>query len=461
MKCSDRIRPRYLEAIGSQVASLSLSNIGKFYKDYVKNNLEKVEDELERVGYFTLKNKMSIGRDKLSAKDIYISTYIVNTDKSAECNRMLQQKYHGDIDINSVGGFFVPSTNELVVLIPVHANEYVDDAVAKADIRSTIEHELTHAFDNTNKSDRLSKQKPTPSVGNKFLSACAYLGCASRSDIANVITGSLFTDIKTIDCINAISIVLYRLFTITEFNAHQVSDLEYLHSVNPDRSEDVKSALKRDVLTDFNIVQHHLKLAASITPRENPALWKVIGNVLSYMGYNISSNSPDAVYKFFVTKSVELFNKFISKKMKNQSKAIASLREKNSIKDALRDYIDFNSNKNGISFWYSPSGDTNSYLCRVKDSNGSLSVTVNHEPIAIIGNATEMMRRAVNAYANKNWSAFEFALDNLVDVLVQSIERHFNKVNYDPVYDITEPQDETQINKSNQRASRFADLDWD
>jgi hypothetical protein len=44
---------------------------------------------------------------------------------------------------------------------------------------------------------------------------------------------------------------------------------------------------------------------------------------------------------------------------------------------------------------------------------------------------------------------------------VQSIERAFNDVKYSPVYDITIPQDDVQINKSNQIASRFADLDWD
>lgn len=461
MKYSDRIRQRYLEAIGSQAASLSLSNIGKFYRDYVDNNLEKVEDELDRVGYFTLKNKMSIGRDKLSAKDIYISTYIVNTDKSAECNRMLQQKYHGDIDINSVGGFFVPSTNELVVLIPVHANEYVDNAVARADIRSTIEHELTHAFDHTNKSDRLSKQKPTPSVGNNFLTACAYLGCANKSDIADIITGSLFTDVNTMECIYAISIILYKLFTITEFNAHQMSDLEETHSVNPERSEDVKAALKRDVITDSKLTRHHLDAATSISPEDSPSLWRVVGNVLNYMGYRVNAKSADAVYKFFTRMSVKLFNKFYSKKLKNQSKAIASLREKNSIKDALRDSIDFGNINNGINFWYSPSGDTNSYSCILKENNGHLILTISNKLAKIYGNADEMMRRAVNAYANKNWSAFEFALDNLVDVITQSIERNFNDVGYDPVYDITEPQDEVQISQQNKRSNRFADLDWD
>lgn len=454
-------RQRYLEAIGSQAASLSLSNISKFYKNYVKNNLEKVEDDLERVGYFTLKNKMSIGRDKQNSKDIYISTYIVNLDKADDCNRMLQQKYHGDVDVHSVGGFFVPSTNELVVLIPVHANEYVDDAVAKADIRSTIEHELTHAFDHTNKSDRLSKQKPTPSVGNNFLSACAYLGCANKSDIADIITGSLFTDVNTMECIYAISIILYKLFTITEFNAHQMSDLEETHSINPERSEDVKNALKRDLFNDAEITKSHLKNAASVTPDESPSLWRVVGNVLNYMGYRVNAKSADAVYKFFTRMSVKLFNKFYSKKMKNQSKAIASLREKYSIKDALRDSIDFGNINDGIIFWYSPSGDTNSYQCRVSENAGHLVLTISNKPVKLYGNADEMMRRAVNAYASKKWSAFEFALDNLVDVITQSIERNFSDVGYDPVYDITEPQDEVQISQQNKRSNRFADLDWD
>lgn len=454
-------RRKYLEAISSQAASLSLSNISNFYKNYVKDNLTKVENELDRVGYFTLKNKMSIGNEKSKTKDIYISTYIINTDKSDACNQMLRQKYHGDVDVRSVGGFFVPSTNELVVLIPVKHNEYVDDAVANADIRSTIEHEITHAFDSTNRNVRLSKQKGTPSVGDKFLSACAYLGCADRSDIANILTDGIFTDSNTLECIYAISIILYKLFTLTEFNAHQVSDLEETRRVNPEKSEEVKAALKKDLLTDYNITKHHLDLARSVTPAESPYLWKVIGNVLSYMGYRLPNKSPDAVYKYFTRMSNKLFDKFLKKKMRNQSKAIASLKEKKSIKDAIRDGIDFNNMNTGISFWYSPLGDTNSYLCRVKDAQGNLILTVNNKPITIYGNANEMMRRAVNAFAARKWPAFEFALDNLVDVLVQSIERKFNNVQYDPVYDITEPQDEVQASQSNKRANRFADLDWD
>ena len=179
------------------------------------------------------------------------------------------------------------------------------------------------------------------------------------------------------------------------------------------------------------------------------------------MGYKLPNKSPYAVYKYFTRMSSKLFDKFLKKKMKNQSKAIASLKEKESIKDNLRDCIDFNNMSTGISFWYSPLGDTNSYLCRVRDAQGNLVLTVNNKPTTIYGNANEMMRRAVNAFAERKWSAFEFALDNLVDVLVQSIERNFNDIQYDPVYDITEPQDEIQASQSNKRTSRFADLDWD
>lgn len=461
MQFKKSLQARYFEAISSNAISLSLSNISKFYLNYVKENKQKVEAELNRVGYFVLKNKLKIGNSENLAKDIQISTYFINMNKYVECNNMIHQRYHNnDIDVRDVGGFFVTSTNELVVFIRVN-NEPIENAIYTADIKSVIEHELTHAFDHTNKNDKVSKQKSLGSVGRSFLRMCQYLNCCTGSDIANILTDDLFTSGNISTCINAISLILYKLFTITEFNAHQVSDLEETHNVNYQNSRQVANALKNDLLTDFKITNNILKEALSITPDESPYLWKVIGNVLAYMGYNVNNKSPESVYKYFKNTSTKLLKKFINKKMKNQVKSIISLREKNELKDKIRDSIDFNDMNTGVSFWFSPTGNTNSYLCRIKENNGSLDLTINHKSVKIYGNANEIMRRAVNAFANDDWSKFEFALDNLVDIIVQSIERNFNNINYDPVYDITIPQDEQQINMSNKRINRFADLDFD
>lgn len=61
MKYNRRLRRQYLEAISSNVISLSLSNISDYYMSYIRSHSGKVESELERVGYFVLKNKVSIG----------------------------------------------------------------------------------------------------------------------------------------------------------------------------------------------------------------------------------------------------------------------------------------------------------------------------------------------------------------------------------------------------------------
>lgn len=459
MKNKVSLRQRYLEALGSQAASLSLSNLPKFYSSYVTANKDKVESELNRVGYFVLKNKVSIGESSATTKDVFISTYFVNMDMIDECNRMLYQKYHGDSDIRTTNGFFVPSTNELVVIVRVNGNESVTRALNKADIRSTIEHELTHAFDHTNKDQRLANQKPVPGIGDNFLSACAYLGCASNSDIRDIIMGDFFTGGAISECIFAISIILYKLFTITEFNAHQVSDLDKTHKVDIRKSDDVRKALSKDIAADSKVTEKMLKKAVNVTPNENPYLWKIVGNVLNYLGYRVP-DSPSAVYRFFKTTSERLFKKFTTKKLKNQVKAIVSLREKNSIKEKLINCIENDNLDRGISFWFSPSGISDSFLCRVRESNNKLSLSINNKDVKLYGNVDVMLNRAITSYSNNDMSKFEFAVDNLVDSIVQSIERNFNEVGYDPVYDITEPQDDIQISKSN-KVNRFADLDWD
>lgn len=456
-----QLRKKYLEAISVSSASLSLSNITNFYYNYVKDNADKVKGQLYRNGYFLLKNKVSTGDSSANTKDVYISTYFIDVDREDDCARMLQQKYHSDVDVRGTGGFFVPSTNELVVLVKIYDLDNIEKSIKKADIRSTIEHELTHAFDHTSKNDRLAKQNNNPGVGESFLSTCAYLGCATRSEISDLLTSDFVYDGATSKCLYAISIVLYKLFTLTEFNAHQMSDLEETHKVDFKKSAKVKSALMKDIKSDTNITRKILQDAVSITPDECPQLWTIVGRVLNYMGYTVNSKSPNAVYKFFAVNSTKLFNKFYQKKLKNQVKYIISLREKDNIKNNLIRCIKQNKMRIGISFWFSPTGSSDSYLCRIKSTGDHISLTVNHQDQKIIGNADAIYKRALDAYNENRKSVFEFAIDNLVDIIVQSLERAFNNIAYDPVYDITIPQDEEQVQQSNKRANRFADLDWD
>lgn len=453
-----RLRKRYFETISAQAASLSLSNITRFYYDYIRENYSKVRGQIERSGYYVLKNKVSTGSSGTHTKDIYIATYFVDISRADECNTMLWQKYHASADVEDTGGFFMPSTNELVVIVKVYDLDDIEDSIKKSDIRSTIEHELTHAFDNTSKEVRLSKQNNNPGVGEAFLSTCAYLGCAKRSEISDLLTSDIFTLGSTSKCIHAISVIIYKLFTITEFNAHQMSDLEETHNIDIRKSDNVKKALKRDLVSDSNITREMLKRAIAVTPETCPQLWTITGRVLKYMGYNVNSNSPAAVYRFFTTRSAKLFDKFYSKKLKNQTKYIISIKEKENIKRNLIECIDNNKMGIGVSFWFSPTGQSDSYLCRIRVVNDKITLTVNHKVQKIFGNADAIYKRAINAANN---TAFEFALDNLVDIIVQSLERVFNKISYDPVYDITIPQDEEQISTSNKISNRFADLDWD
>ena len=85
---------------------------------------------------------------------------------------------------------------------------------------------------------------------------------------------------------------------------------------------------------------------------------------------------------------------------------------------------------------------------------------MNHKEQPIIGNADDIYSRILDARITGG-AEFDFAVDNLVDIIIQSLERAFNNIPYDPVYDITIPQDEEQSYKSNKISSRFADLDWD
>ena len=154
-----QLRKKYLEAISVSSASLSLSNIVSFYYNYTKENADKIKGQLDRNGYFLLKNKISTGNNKSTTRDIYISAYFTDVNREADCNRMLQQKYHnGSIDIKTTAGFFSPTTNELVIIVAIYDVNDIEKSIKKADIRSTIEHEITHAFDHTNKDSKLADQ---------------------------------------------------------------------------------------------------------------------------------------------------------------------------------------------------------------------------------------------------------------------------------------------------------------
>lgn len=452
---------RYLETISSQVASLSISNITKFYVNYIKKNYTKVESELERVGYFVLKNKLSIGKSSTTTKDVFISTYFVNGDEIDKCNYMISQKYYVNTDIRTTDGFFIPSSKELVIFVIVDSDSTILETLEVRDIRSTIEHELTHAFDSTSKNTKVSKHKQIGSTVREFLSTCLYLGCVSKEDLESIIlndalTGGMFSE----GCVKAICLVIYKLFTITEFNAHLVDDFKNVNNINIKHSEKVKEALSKDIVLDYNITKQTLAEALYLTAEESPYLWRMVGNVLSYMGYNVDKESPEKVYDFFKKTSIKLFRKYINKKIKNKTKQISSLKEKESIKDKIINCIVFDK-KESISFWYSPSGMRDSFLFRVDWRNDKVKLSVNREDINVYGNANEMLKRAMTALKADDEFKFEFAIDNLVDILIQSIERKFTDVKYDPIYDITEPQDEETIEKSNKIASRFDGLDWD
>ena len=65
-----QLRKKYLEAISVSSASLSLSNIVSFYYNYTKENADKIKGQLDRNGYFLLKNKISTGNNKSTPRDI-------------------------------------------------------------------------------------------------------------------------------------------------------------------------------------------------------------------------------------------------------------------------------------------------------------------------------------------------------------------------------------------------------
>lgn len=429
--------------------------------NYVKENYDKVRSELNRIGYFTLKNKVSIGDNYSNTKDVFISMYLMNMEMEDECNRMIQQKYSDTADIKSINGFFVASTNELVVLIKVYDTDDIIADIKRSDVRSTIEHELTHAFDSTSTDDVVSGQKIVSGVGGSFLSMCAYMGIADIDEISKIIMFDKFTNGKVLECVYAISMVIYKLFTITEFNAHQVSDLVNTHKADIRKSDRVRKALKKDISADSKITERIINDAMKITPNQLPELWEIIGRVLKYMGYNIQSDSPSSVYKYFKHTAEKLLKNFFDKKVKNQVKSIVSLKEKNSIKDKIITCIKNDNLDRGISFWFSPSGDTNSYLCRVYFKYNKFTVTINNKPIRLYGNIESMFNRAIDSFDDNNKSRFEFAIDNIVDAIIQSIERNFNSSSYKPMYDITIPQDEVHASSSNRILNRFADLDLD
>ena len=225
------LRKRYVEALGISNASLSLSHIERFYEDYIDKNYQKVKSELERVGYFALKNKLSIGNSPTTTKDIFITTYFVNMEMADKCNAMLSQKYGSNTNVYTSRGFFVPSTNELAVIVCVNDLDNIDGDLQDTDVRGTIEHELTHAFDYTNKNKVLSRQGHVSGVGPAFVAMCMHLGFISHDDAISMIKHEALAGRDIERVIYAISALIYKLFTITEFNAHIVSDLVETHRV--------------------------------------------------------------------------------------------------------------------------------------------------------------------------------------------------------------------------------------
>ena len=111
------------------------------------------------------------------------------------------------------------------------------------------------------------------------------------------------------------------------------------------------------------------------------------------MGYTVNSKSPSAIYKFFSTTSAKLFNKFYQKKLKNQVKYIISLREKDNIKSNLIKCIKQNKMRTGISFWFSPTGSSDSYLCRIKSIGDNSFDNMNNELKENLNEATRQTKQ--------------------------------------------------------------------
>ena len=81
---------KILESLVSQSLSLTLSNIDKLYLKYVHKNLEKIKSDLNRVGYFIIKNKVSLGKDKNTERNIFM-----NKDKQVNSGRIGSDRKDG------------------------------------------------------------------------------------------------------------------------------------------------------------------------------------------------------------------------------------------------------------------------------------------------------------------------------------------------------------------------------
>lgn len=472
------------ENISSSVASLSLSRISQFYVNYVKENEQKVLKDLNRVGYYLLKNKISIGNDSLTTKDVHISLYICNLNMISACNNTLEQNYHVSVNIENTGGFFVPSSNEVVVIVRTDMLNPLQDDIKDADIRSTIEHEITHAFDHTSDSKRLKTQKPVPGIGSMLTGAydLKIITADEYADLSYMIATDKSRRLE--NCLFAISVVLYKLFTITEFNAHQMSDLENVRAVDVPmlsnseatlqaRSNAFKTALKTDIDVDNKLLREEINKALKITPAMNPLLWTVVGKILQYLEYNLKCNvetQPEKVYAFFKNYATKLADKFINKKAKNQVKLDTSLKEKATIKKELLDAINRSTGNKVVaaSFWYHPNavgkGISNAYRIKFLYVDGVAEIKIKGNKYAdtckLYGNISGITKRALDAKIKNSNSKLEFAVDNLVDVIVQTIERNLAKVSYNPLYDITLPEDEDQM-RANNTVNRFSVLEYD
>lgn len=466
-----------LENLSVSAVSLSLRSLESFYTNYINNNEENIREHLLQKGYFNLKNKLKLGKKESETRDIYINVYLFNAKAAGLCNQVLSKKYNTSIHVENTKGFFNSATNELVVFISVKSAWSLQKALKDTDILGIIEHEITHAIDNTATGTPLQTQNSLNPY--YFLNTCARLGFASKSESAAIIAEMYRSKFIYIEknpekamslmtqTLNSIEFIIYKLFANTEFNAHQLSELNLLHKANIKNSEKVRKAFFKDLGNEVKKLEGLFKVAKLVTYEDSPTLWIVVGRILHYMGYKVGTK-PIEVYRFFATVGLKLLKSYFKKKQKNQVKYIISLREKENIKKELITYIKQRVTRKrrwknlGASFWFTPTGSKIDFLCRfIIDENEKISLTLNRDEVTIIGSIDTVYKRAIEAFNNNDIHSFEFSVSTIVDLLVQSIERAVNDIPYDALYDITIPQDEESYKASMQTSNRFSDLEFD
>lgn len=456
MKCK-----KLLESLVSQSLSLTLSNIDKLYLKYVHKNLEKIKSDLNRVGYFIIKNKVSLGKDKNTEKNIFINVCILNKKKAEECNRMIKHEYNSDIDIETSRLNGWAYNNEIICLVIISDIENIEKEFNKYELRSTIEHELIHAIDCTRKkTSKMDVTSHTPTLVEAGLpKGCYALDIISYDELKKffeeleyILSDSDELRQETYKSISSIEFILYLLFDILENNAHQTLRKRGNEEFDYKKIKIFLKVLKDDVTEDYKLRKDLIKRAMRLHYKEFPMIWELVGKLLSGIGFKLKENSPKYVYNYFYKISLRLLDEFINKKTKNQSKAFSSIKEKESIKQKVIKCIREGTIDKGVSFWFSPTGKSDSFICRIRVVNNELIVTVNKKPIKIYGNADLIIKQALETKRGKEREKIEFLINKFVDIVIQSIERNFKNSSdkdYEPIYDITFPQD------------TFDDLDYD